>query len=78
VDAERLVLAYEVTFVPTVAICAHGIVDVLRSILNPVSLVDVSTQVRLIWLEETVDAERLEGGVGGEEPACVVAEAVFE
>ena len=48
----------------------------LCSILNPVSLFEASTQVRLIWLEETVDAERPDGGLGSEELACVVAEAV--
>jgi hypothetical protein len=63
---------------PTVPICAQELVAVLRSILNPVSLEEASVQERLIWLEETVVAERLEGAAGSEVPPCVVAQAVFE
>ena len=48
-----------------------------RSILNPVSLVEVSAQARLIWLEEIADAERLEGAEGTPVAACVIADAVF-
>jgi hypothetical protein len=72
------VLEYEVTFTPVVPICAHGTVDVLRSILKPVSFVEVSTQTRLIWLEETAEAERLDGAEGTPEAAFVVADAVLE
>jgi hypothetical protein len=52
-------------------------VDVLCSILNPVSLEEVSTQTRLIWLEETAEAAALVGAEGTEAAAWVVAEAVL-
>jgi len=70
VDPERLVLEYVRTFVPTVAICAQGTADVLRSILNPVSFEELSAQVRLIWLEETTEAVRLVGAEISEEAAA--------
>ena len=34
-----------------------------RSILNPVSLVELSVQLRLIWLEEAAVAERVPGSL---------------
>jgi hypothetical protein len=51
---------------------------VARSILKPDSLLELSFQLRLIWLEETAVAERLLGAVGRVISDCVVALAVFE
>ena len=39
--------------------------DRLLSILKPVSLVELSVQLRLIWLDETAAAVREDGAVGG-------------
>jgi len=78
VDAERPVLEKEATFVPVVPICAQGPAEaVARSILNPVSLLELSSQVRLIWLEETAEAKRFDGTEGTPEATWVVAEAVL-
>jgi hypothetical protein len=41
--------------------------------LNPDSLPERSTHRRLIWLDDAVVAERLEGAAGTEDPARVVA-----
>ena len=35
-----------------------------RWILNPVSLEELSRQLKLIWLEETAEAVRFEGAAG--------------
>jgi hypothetical protein len=48
VPGVRRVLRYDVTFGPTVVNCVHGVVAVLTSSLNPDSLEDWSTQLRLI------------------------------
>jgi hypothetical protein len=40
--------------------------------LNPVSLLALSIQVRLIWLDEVAVATRLEGAAGTAEPPDVV------
>jgi hypothetical protein len=58
------VLENEAMFAPVVAICAQPAVALLRSILNPDSLLEVSAQVRLIWLKETAVAVRLVGAAG--------------
>ena len=47
--------------------------SVERSILKPLSFVELSAQERLIWLEETAVALKLDGAIGP-----VVALAVFE
>jgi hypothetical protein len=65
---------------PTVAICAN-LVQVAPwhcSILNPSSLIELSVQVRLIWLLDTAVAFRLLGVAGSAGGAKVVAKAVFE
>src|SRR5438034_596679 len=46
-----------------------------RSMMNPDSFPELSCQKRLIWLEETADAERLEGGAGGSLPPPPLAAA---
>jgi hypothetical protein len=52
---------------------------VARSILKPDSLLELSFQFRLIWLEETAVAERLLGVVGIDTPPdWVVAEGMFD
>jgi hypothetical protein len=77
VDGLSPVLEYEVALVPGVAIWVQGPADeVARSTLNPVSLVALSVQTRLIWLEETALAERPLGAFGI--VASVVALATFE
>jgi hypothetical protein len=68
VDAARPVLEKEATFAAVVPICAQGAVAVLRSILKPDSLLEVSAQVRLIWLEETAVEIRPVGVAGRREP----------
>jgi predicted alpha/beta-hydrolase family hydrolase len=69
----RPALADEVTFAPAVAICVHGPADEpARSILNPVSLLELSDQVRLIWLEDTALATKLLGALGGVDAPGVV------
>jgi hypothetical protein len=53
-------------FESTDAICVQGPPeDSARSILNPFSLVALSVQVKVIWLEETAMADRLLGKGGG-------------
>jgi hypothetical protein len=62
-----------------VAIWLQGpLEEVARSILKPDSLLELSFQLRLIWLEEIADAERPLGAVGTVTFDCVVALAVFE
>ena len=53
-----------VTFDPTVAIWVKLLVLRLRSILNPVSFVELSDHVRLIWLLEPDAATKLAGAAG--------------
>ncbi len=48
-----------------------------RWIVNPVSLVALSVQVRLIWLGLNAVATRFDGAAGGAR-GSVVAEAVFD
>ena len=59
---------YIVTFAPTFAIWAKVVPFVPRSILNPVSLFELSVQERLIRLDDTAVATRFVGaakvGVG--------------
>ena len=54
-------LAYVVTFAPTVAICVNVVPLLERSTLNPVSLFELSVQDRLIWLDDTAVAVRFVG-----------------
>ena len=64
-DGLRPVLEYEVMFAPGVAIWVQGPADaVARSTLKPVSLLELSVHVRLIWLPETAVAVSEEGGEG--------------
>ena len=51
---------------------------VARWIVKPVSLFELSTQVRLIWLEETATADRPLGVAGPVTEVRVVAWTVFE
>ena len=46
---------------------------VARSIANPVSLVELSVQVSLIWLEEVAVATTLLGAAGGARSVAVFA-----
>ena len=48
-----------------------------RWMVNPVSLVALSVQVRLIWFGLKAVATRFDGAAGGAK-ASVVAEAVFD
>ena len=65
-------------FAPTVAIWLHGPVEeVALSILKPVSFDELSAHVRLIWLEDAAEAERLPGALGMVTLDWVVALAVF-
>jgi Flp pilus assembly protein protease CpaA len=68
----------DMTFVPTLAIFSQLTDKEHRQISNPVSLFELSCQVRLIWLVETAVAVRLLGAAGTVTAACVVALAVFE
>jgi hypothetical protein len=47
-------------------------------ILKPDSLLELSFQLRLIWLDETAVAERLLGELGTEPSDWVVAEGIFD
>jgi len=58
------VLAYEVTPALTVAICVNVVPSGERSILNPVSLFELSVHDRLIWLDDAAVAVRLLGAAG--------------
>jgi hypothetical protein len=58
------VLAYLVTFAPTVAICVNVLPSIERSTLNPVSLFELSVQDRLIRLDDTAPAVRFVGARG--------------
>jgi hypothetical protein len=54
-----------VVFAPTIAIWLHGPFDeAALSTLNPVSFDDLSVQLKLIWLDDTVIALRLIGAAG--------------
>ena len=68
-------LAYAVVFAFRVAISAKVTPSVDCSTLKAVSLKALSVQARLIRLEETVVAVRLEGAAG---TGSVVAVAAFE
>ena len=61
-------MPYVVTFAPAVAICVYLVPSGERKILNPTSLDELSVQARLILLDDTAVAVRLEGasmtGVG--------------
>jgi len=58
--------AYEATFTPVVPICIHGpVADGAHWMINPDSFPELSTQERLIWLEDTAAAERFDGANGG-------------
>jgi hypothetical protein len=57
---------------PTVAICAKTPAPVFLSILNPVSLFELSVQDRLICVAETGVAERPEGVVTDERAGAEV------
>ena len=63
-EAASPLLAYAVTFAPTVPICANVVPLVERSILKPVSLLELSVQERLIWVDETAVALRFVGAAG--------------
>ncbi len=71
---------YVVTFAAVVPIWVKLMLSVESSTLNPVSLLELSVQLRLIWLELAGVAVRLEGAVGGwvSEDDDVVAVAVLE
>ena len=53
------------TLAPTVTSGEKFIPSVERSILKPSSFAALSIQARLIWLEETAVAVRLDGAAGG-------------
>ena len=57
-------LAYTVALAPTVPSCANVVPLVEHSILNPVSLLELSAQERLIWLEDAAVAFKLVGAAG--------------
>ena len=57
-------LAYVVTFTPTVEICVNVVPSLERSTLNPVSLFELSVQDKLIWLDDAVVAARFVGAAG--------------
>ena len=62
---------------PVTAIWVQGPAEEpARSTLKPVSLLELSVQVRLIWLEEAAVALRLPGAAGI--VPCVVAFAMLE
>ena len=72
-------------FAPTVAICVKVVPSGERSILNPVSLVELSAHARLIWVEDAAVAVRPLGAAGvgvavgvGVGAGCVVALAGVE
>ncbi len=59
-------LANVVISAPTVAIRLNPFLRCLeRDTLNPVSLLELSVQERLIWLDETAVAVRSLGAAGG-------------
>jgi len=64
VEAASPLLAYVVTAAPTVLTCVKFVPSVERSILNPVSLFELSVHDRLIWLDDAVVAVRLVGAAG--------------
>jgi hypothetical protein len=76
--AESPVLLKLVTLAPTVAICEKVVqlAPMQRSMLNPVSLLELSIQLRLIWLADTDVAFNPLGATGGK--AGVVAPAILE
>ncbi len=53
-----------VILVPTVATCVNVVPSGERSILNPVSLFELSVHDRLIWLDDAAVAVRLLGAAG--------------
>ncbi len=57
-------LAYTVALAATVPICANVVPLVEHSILNPASLLELSAQDRLIWLEDAAVAFKLAGAAG--------------
>ena len=65
------------TLAATVVICVKLTPSVERSILNCVSLVELSLQARLIWLAEAAVAVRLLGAAGVADVG-VVALATFD
>jgi hypothetical protein len=64
-DTVRPVLEYEVTFALVVAIWLQGPAqDVACSTLNPVSLLELSVQLKSIWVDEIGAAVSEQGGEG--------------
>ena len=60
-----MALEYEATPAPSAAIWVQGpAADVARPTLNPVSFVELSVHVRLIWLGDTAVAVRPLGVTG--------------
>jgi hypothetical protein len=51
---------------------------VARSIVNPLSLVELSVHARLIWFDEAAEAMMLPGALGIVAEDCVVAYGAFE
>jgi hypothetical protein len=66
-------------FAPTLAICAKlvQLPPAQRSILNPVSLLELSVHARLIWLPEIAAAVNPLGAAGSKAVGVVVL-ATFE
>jgi len=64
VEAARPPLAYVVILAPTVATWVNVVPSGERSILNPVSLFELSVHERLIWLDDAAVAVRLLGAAG--------------
>ena len=52
------------TFVLTLPICVKVVLSSERSTLNPVSFVELSVQLRLIWLDDAAVAVRPLGAAG--------------
>ena len=64
---------------PTVAICVKVTPSGERSILNPVSLLELSLQARLIWPVDTAVVLKLIGAAGRPAPpTCTVLAPLFE
>ena len=63
-EAATPVSAYEVPFALTLPICLNALLLVERSILNAVSLFELSVQDRLIRLDDAAVAVRFVGAAG--------------
>ena len=66
VEAITPLLVYAVTFAPTVAICLKVVLSVERSILNPVSLLELSLHESWTFVDETRLAIKFLGAAGVE------------